>query len=209
MTSIKQDVPDTLTDALARLAIETPGAVLPESARTAAGRLLLDSLACAVAAIHQPGCRETLELIRETGGAPQATLLGTGGRAPAEQAAFFNSLLVHALDYDDIYAMASLHVCSVLVPCCLAAGEQAGASGREVLDAMVIGAEVACLLGAACGGRRTGQGFLPTTVEGGFGAVAAASRLYGLTATQTVHAMGLYYAQAAGNRQATGRPWQT
>lgn len=202
MTGTPTSTPQTLTGILAELALETPGETLTETAQDAAKRLVLDSIACAVAAVDQPGCRETLELVRDTGGRGEATLLGYGGQATLEQAAFLNSLLIHALDYDDIYPRASLHVCSVLFPCCLAAAQKAGSSGIEILGAIILGAEAACLLGDACVERRSGLGFLPTTVEGGFGAVAGASRLLGLSADQTMHAMGLYYAQAAGNRQA-------
>ncbi|MCF7837229.1 MAG: MmgE/PrpD family protein [Candidatus Marinimicrobia bacterium] len=192
----------TLTGILAELATGTSRDALTEEACDAAKRLVLDSMACAIAAVDQPGCRDLLELVRETGGRREASLLGYGGQAPMEQAAFLNGLLIHALDYDDIYPLASLHVCSVLLPCCLAAAQKANASGTDFLDAMIVGAEVACLLGDACVGRRGGLGFLPTTVEGGFGAVAGASRLLGLSAGETMQAMGLYYAQAAGNRQA-------
>lgn len=202
MTDTPAGNTQTLTGILAELAIETSRETLTEKARDVAKRLVLDSIACSVAAVDQPACRETLELVRETGGHREATLLAYGGQAAMAQAAFLNSLLIHALDYDDIYPRASLHVCSVLLPCCFAAAQKAGSSGADVLDAIIVGAEVACRLGDACVERRNGLGFLPTTVEGGFGAVAGACRLLGLSAQDTVHGMGLYYAQAAGNRQA-------
>jgi len=50
--------------------------------------------------------------------------------------------------------------------------------------------------------RPAAHAFLPTSLFGGFGAVAGAARLLGLSVEQCVNAMGLSYAQASGNRQA-------
>ncbi len=196
------DAEATVTLALARLAVETPIEALPAGAFAAAKQLTLDSLACAVAAVDQPGCRGVADWAVQTGGRSEATLLGYGGRVPLAQAAFVDSVLTHALDYDDIFSQASLHVSSFLFPCCLATGEASKRSGAETLAAYILGAEVACLLGLASVSRRSGPGFLPTTIEGGFGGVAAVCRLMGLSVRETAMAMGLYYVQASGNRQA-------
>jgi 2-methylcitrate dehydratase PrpD len=50
--------------------------------------------------------------------------------------------------------------------------------------------------------KRRGQGFLPSSLVGGFGAVVTAARLLGLNEAQCVDAMGINYAQISGNRQA-------
>lgn len=62
------DGEETLTRGLARLALETPTSALPPTALDAAKRLMLDSLACAIAAVEQPGCRETAAWVEQTGG---------------------------------------------------------------------------------------------------------------------------------------------
>ncbi len=192
----------TLTDHLAGLAIETPADAITPAARTAARTMTLDSLACALGAVDQPGVPETLDCFADWGGAAQAGVLFHDRRLPLPQAAFANSVLVHALDYDDLYQPASLHVCSVLFPVAFSTAERVGATMDEFLAAFTLGVEVACRLGRASSRRRRGVGWLPTSVEGIFGGVAAASRLLGLTATQCRHALGIAYAQASGNRQA-------
>ena len=121
------------------------------------------------------------------------------------EAAFVNGAMVHALDYDDVHVPASLHLMSSMLPVALAAGELSGASGREFLGAIVLGVEVSGRLGRACRPLWSpvqSAGFLPSSVIGGFGATAGACRLLGLSPDQTVSAMGLFYAQASGNRQA-------
>ncbi|MCF7854963.1 MAG: MmgE/PrpD family protein [Candidatus Pacebacteria bacterium] len=195
----------TLTGTLAKIAIETDPDAIPESAFAAARKVLLDSLGCGLAGCNAPGVREALNTMQDWGGTPQAGVLFHGDQLPAPNAAFVNSTMIHALDYDDVYIPGVLHITSIIVPTALAVSQQTGASGRDFLAAIIIGIEVAGRLGIPCRDRRRGAqgtGFLPTSVVGGFGAAAAACRLRGLNIEQCVHAMGLNYAQVSGNRQA-------
>jgi len=61
---------------------------------------------------------------------------------------------------------------------------------------------VAGRIGVPAKRARMTRGFLPASVVGGFGATASACRLLGLDVEQTVNALGIYYAQTSGNRQA-------
>ncbi len=191
-----------LTRILARLAINTNADDLPQSAYAAGRKMTLDSLACAVGGAREPGCNETVELMKQWSGHGEASILFAGSRVPLPNAVFANSAMTHALDYDDVYIPASLHVTSVLFPAVLGAAEHVGASGREFLVAFILGVEVSCRLGVFSASKRLGEAFLPTSVICGFGATAAVCRLLGLTEEQTAHALGINYAQACGNRQA-------
>ncbi|MGI5819105.1 MAG: MmgE/PrpD family protein [Armatimonadota bacterium] len=195
----------TLTGALSELAINTARDALEGPPRLAARRMTLDALACALAGWDAPGVGEVVDQVRAWGGAEEASLLIHGDRLPAPNAAFANSAMVHALDYDDVHIPGTLHIMSVVLPAALAAAEMAEATGRELLDAVTIGVEVAARPAIWCKGhpkRPLSHAILPTSVFGGFGAVAAAARLRGLSTEQCVNAMGLFYAQASGNRQA-------
>ncbi len=190
---------------LAGLTVETRASALPDSALAAARKMTLDSVACAIGGWDADGVEAMLATLREWGGAPQCATLVHGDRFPPPSAAFANGVLIHALDYDDLYRPAALHLMSSILPTALAGAERSEASGTEFLAAIVLGVEVAARLGLAmrrCWRTPQAAGFLPATIIGGFGATAAAARLLGLTAEQTVSAFGLYYAQAAGNRQA-------
>ncbi len=194
-----------MTHLLADLAIDTPADRLPASAFAAGRTMTLDSLAAAVGGRDADGVAPMLEQLREWGGSGQATVLVSGDRLPAPHAAFANGLLIHALDYDDLYRPAALHLMSSVLPAALAGAELTGASGRDCLAGVILGVETAARLGLALRSlwRPTqAAGFLPSTIVGGFGATAAAARLLRLTVPQTVNALGLYYAQNAGNRQA-------
>ncbi len=195
----------TPSQALAELAIGTAGSELPSSALAAARKMSLDSIATAIGGWDADGVDEVLAQLREWGGTPQCTVLVHGDRLPAPNAAFANSLLIHALDYDDLYRPAALHIMCSVLPAALAGAELGNGNGRELLAAVVLGVEVAARLGLAM--RHLWRpvqaaGFLPSTIVGGFGATAAAARLLGLSVAQTTHALGIYYAQNAGNRQA-------
>jgi 2-methylcitrate dehydratase PrpD len=201
MTATHDSV-DDITLALSQLAVETDAGDLPERVYAAARMALLDALGCAYAGHDAPGVRQVFELADHWGGREEATIWFHSCRLPAPEAALVNSTQLHALDYDDYHPQSNCHVTSVLVPAVLAAGEAAGASEREVLAALILGTEVVSRLGRVTRARNRHFGFLPTSVIGGFGAAAAACRLSGCTVAATVDAMGIWYAQAAGNRQA-------
>ena len=144
------------------------------------------------------GCQSAIGL----GGAAQAAVWFRQRRVPAPAAVFANSCMAHALDLDDVHLGAILHITSLMVPAAVGVGQWQAASGRDVLDALTLGIEVAGRIGREHWKRRVGQGFLPSSVVGGFGVAAAACRLLGCTVEQTENAMGIYYAHASGNRQA-------
>jgi len=193
---------DDVTLALSRLAIETEGDEIPESAYRAAKAALLDALGCAYAGHDAPGVPEVVGLTKQWGGRAEATVWFDGAKVPAPEAAFANSVQLHALDFDDYHPPSDAHVTAVLVPTILAVGQLHGASGKETLAALIVGTEVVGRLGRVYKARREHKGFLPTSVIGGFGATAAACRLQGCSVEQTVDAMGIWYAHASGTRQA-------
>ena len=97
-------------------------------------------------------------------------------------AALLNGALGHSLDFDDTHADSSLHPSAPVVPAAFAVGEMTGASGRDVLTAIVAGYEVCCRLGNALDPTsHYARGFHPTATAGTYGAAAAAGKLFGLT----------------------------
>ncbi|MBN2217529.1 MAG: MmgE/PrpD family protein [Pirellulales bacterium] len=193
-----------LLESLARIAIVTPADAISKSARAAARKLLLDTLGVSIAGWNAPGIRSVAEQAKHWGGREEARLILFGGRYPAPNAAFANSTLAHALDFDDIHVPSSLHLSCIMWPALLAVGEMTGARMSSVIEAAVLGVEIAARVGNIYDQRRRGvlgQGFFPSSVVGGFGAAAAACRLLERDAEVTVNAMGLTYAHAGGNRQ--------
>ena len=117
-------------------------------------------------------------------------------------AALINATLGHSLDFDDTHAVAVVHPGAPIIPAALAAGEIAGASGAEVLAAIVAGYEVALRLALALpAGAHYDRGFHPSATCGAFGAAAAAGRVFGLDAGRMASALGIALSQCAGSLQ--------
>jgi 2-methylcitrate dehydratase PrpD len=135
-------------------------------------------------------------------GRGEATVFGDGRTWTPAIAALLNGALGHSLDFDDTHADSSLHPSAPVVPAAFAVGEIVGASGRDVLTAIVAGYEVCCRLGNALDPTsHYARGFHPTATAGTYGAAAAASKLFKLTAAQIVSAFGVSGSQAAGSLQ--------
>jgi len=134
--------------------------------------------------------------------AGEATVFGDSRTWTPAVAALLNGTMGHSLDFDDTHADSSLHPSAPVVPAAFAVGEMVGASGREVLTAIVAGYEVCCRLGNALDPTsHYARGFHPTATAGTYGAAAAAGKLFGLSEQQLVYAFGVSGSQAAGSLQ--------
>jgi 2-methylcitrate dehydratase PrpD len=183
---------------LARFALGLRHEEIPVEVGHAAKLHLLDTLGCGLAASALGVAGEGRVLALAEGGRAEASAIGAEGLLPAAAAAFANGMLCHGLDFDDTHADAVCHVSTVVVPAALAAGEAAGASGRELLTAVVAANEIVTRLGMAASGAFHARGFHPTSVCGVFGAAAVASRLSGLESDDAVSALGLAGSFASG-----------
>ena len=192
----------TISEKLAAIALDVRTEDIPSSSYQAASKFLVDTFGCAIAGHNQPGINEVRELFTGYGGTPEADLFFSDVKLPLANAAFVNSAMIHALDYDDVYIPGTLHLSSTIVAPVLGAAKINGLSGKEFLAAIIVAVEVASQLGMAERGFRKGQQFLPSTLINGFGAVAGMGRAYGMDKEAIIDAFGLNYAQVCGNRQA-------
>jgi 2-methylcitrate dehydratase PrpD len=170
---------------------------IPPEVVEAAKLHLLDTLGCGLAAHGVGVATEGRTAMAELGGEPQASVIGHEG-LPAANAAFANAMLCHGLDFDDTHSESIAHVSVVVCPTSVAAGEAAGATGRELLAAIVGGNEVVTRVGMAASGAFHARGFHPTAICGIFGATAAAARLAGATLEATASALGIAGSFAGG-----------
>jgi 2-methylcitrate dehydratase PrpD len=167
--------------------------------------LILDFLGSAVRARRDaestPALLKTLQALA-LDGSGESTVFGDSKSWTPAVAALLNGALGHSLDFDDTHADSSLHPSAPVVPAAFAVGELVGASGRDVLTAIVAGYEVCCRLGNALDPTsHYARGFHPTATAGTYGAAAAAAKLFGLTKQQIIAAFGVSGSQAAGSLQ--------
>ncbi len=171
---------------------------IPVAVREAAKLHVLDAVGCGLAASALGVGSEGRAVARAQGGVGEASVIGLAPAVPAGSAAFANGMLCHALDFDDTHADSVCHLSVVVAPAALAAAEAAGASGAELVTAVVAANEIVARIGMAASGTFHARGFHPTSVCGVFGAAAAAARLAGLGPPAATSALGLAGSMASG-----------
>jgi len=176
----------------------------PADARVRAAMAVCDTVGVILAGVPEPAARVVRNTIPAESNGP-CRVLGTSLQTGTDDAAFSNGVAAHALDYDDMCFVSLAHPSCVLVPAILAAGERTGASGRDVLDAYVVGFELECRLGLVMNPRHYHErGWHCTSSIGTVGAAAAASRLLGLDVAETIHALGIAASSACGLKENLG-----
>ncbi len=193
----------SVSEILAELAVDTPSQAIPRSSRDAAAKMLLDTCGCAFCGMEAPGIPELIDLEHELGAVGNASVYFHEMKMALPSAVLCNAAMIHALDFDNNYNHADIHIMSIVVPIAFACCEATGDSGHNCLNAIILGVESASRIAKPyVRARRSHKYFLTTSLVGGWGGVATAARLLGLSTKQTVHAMGIYYAHTCGNRQA-------
>ncbi len=170
-------------------------------------RLLLDYAAVTLCGSVQPWGRTLTEWAGAHGADGKVLLIGSGKRAGANSAAMVNGTAAHGYELDDTHDKSMSHPGAVVITAALAAGTETGASGEQLLSAIVAGYEVMARVGMAANSLGViERGFHPTATFGVFGAAAAASKLYGLDAMGIAQAWGIALSMASGACQFAFEP---
>lgn len=188
----------SVSAALAGFVAESRWADIPAAPRHAARRALLNHVGCAIGVAHDPAVRTALAVMRPFSGTAAATVVAQGVRLDPMAASFVNAIASNLLDYDDTHLATVLHPAAPVAPPVLALAEQRGLSGAAALHAILLGIEVACRVGLGVSPGHYARGWHITASAGVFGAAAGCAKLIGLTATQTMHALGIAASQASG-----------
>jgi aconitate decarboxylase len=197
--------PDSSADAMLALCehvTQTRSENIADSARLAARVFLLDSLGVGIAGSRGP----SLDALMDAQvGVEEARVLGQGRMLPAGAAALLNACQIHNSEYDCVHEQAVVHPMAVLLGALLAYMDretQHGTqrfSGRELIDAIVLGVDVAGHIGVA---SRAGLSFFRPATVGAFAATAAIGRLARFDTHCLLAAMGITYGQLCGTMQA-------
>ncbi|MBI4331904.1 MAG: MmgE/PrpD family protein [Chloroflexi bacterium] len=182
------------TEHVANWIVNTKYEDMPAEAKRVAQDTAFDCLGVTLAGSAQPLGSIILSYGQQLGGVAEATMIPNGRRIAASNAALVNGTLAHALDFDDRSGFA--HSASVLLPTLLAMAEKTGASGRDFVEAYIVGHEV----GEALSPRgKTGEyPFQKQAVSGRMGATAACSKLLKLDQRQIRVALGIAGSMASG-----------
>ncbi|MDK9700751.1 MAG: MmgE/PrpD family protein [bacterium] len=175
---------------LARFALQLRYEDLPSEVVNEVKRYIYDSVGCSYGGYHTKDVKILLDLYRTMGGTGEATILGYGDTMPAVNATLINSLMIRALDFNDIYWREDPSHPSDIIPAALSVGELVNASMKDVIVAIVLAYEFEQrLCEFAVPGVRERKWHHATLTQ--FVSPIVAGKLLGLTEDQMVHAIGI------------------
>ena len=169
---------------------------LGQPAIEAARRLVLDGIAIAIAGTEEEAIHILAAHHKEQGGAAQATAIGNGFRLNTVSAAALNGAAMHVLDFEPMWSPAN-HALSTTLAGVLALAEARGATGREILTALVKGVEMQGWIRQASGQFEASTSrFHPPGAAGPLGSAVAAGHLLKLDPDQLANAIGIAASRA-------------
>jgi 2-methylcitrate dehydratase PrpD len=180
--------PATSALALVQFLNKTRYGDLPPAAIQHAKMIIASTLASAAPGSLVGSARILRDLAKDHGGKPEATIWFDGARLPAPEVARINAALSDAAASDDSDIRNTAHIGTTVLSAGLAIGERTGASGLDLLEAMVIGYEAAGRIGET---RQGGRGGVHASQTVAFGGAVTAAKLLKLTDEQMAHAMGI------------------
>jgi 2-methylcitrate dehydratase len=157
-----------------------------------AKRILLDSLACSYGGLDSEPARIVRSSVKRLNDAGQATIWADGSRATAPLAALANGVAIRYQDYNDVYfgpawtAHPSDNIATLI-----ATAEWLGATGRELLTAIVATYEVQMRFSDLPVPRNLWHRGWHHTTACSYAAAAGVAKLMKLDGAQTGHALAL------------------
>lgn len=164
---------------------------------------LTDAVGVMAVGLRAPGVAGVLDALLADGGRGEATVIGSGRKEPAALAAMANAVLMRSFDFEPVGAegpggaQSPAHITGTTVPVAIAMAETHGASGAELLAALIAGEDVSARIAFHSGFDVYGGQDNTGTVNI-VGATLIAGRLMGLDRGRLRHALGIAVNQAAG-----------
>src|SRR6266508_596694 len=118
---------------------------MPAAAITQAKLLVLDTIGCGIAALHESVARGVVDAVTSAAGTGACTIFGAARKASFPNAVLANGTLIRVLDLNDYVVTGAGELGghpSDNIPVALAAGELANRSGRDVLTSIIFGYEI-------------------------------------------------------------------
>ncbi|OWZ92299.1 2-methylcitrate dehydratase [Sinorhizobium sp. LM21] len=171
-----------------RIATYVDGArdrAVPEAARQAACKCVLDLLGAAAAGVNEKAVVATRRMAVSMMGQGTVPVWFSGAKSTPAGAAWANSSAASILDIDDGNRLARGHPGAAVIPTAFAIGQETGASLERIITAIVIGYEVGVTIGAA----RLIYG--NTGTWSSYAVVATAAALRGTTRDIVEHALAI------------------
>ncbi len=193
-----------VTQILAHHVASHPSRGWNDSVDHEAHRTFMNWLGCAVGAAQHEAADAALAAVTMLQPAAQASVLGRAEKVDMASAALVNGITSHTFDFDDTHLKTIIHPAGPVASAVLALAEHTGASGRQLIDALVLGIDVSCRVGNAMYPEHYDRGWHITGSTGTLGAAAACARLLKLDVQKTAMALGIAASQPVGMREQFG-----
>jgi 2-methylcitrate dehydratase PrpD len=193
-----------VTRTLAKFVATHPSSGWGDAVDHEAHRTFLNWAGCAVGASRHEAAQAALAAAAMLQPAPQAAVLGRSERVDMASAALINGITSHLFDFDDTHLKTIIHPGGPVASALLALAEVTGATGRQLIDALVLGIDVSCRLGNVMYPDHYDRGWHITGSTGTLGAAAGCARLLGLDEEKTAMALGIAASQPVGMREQFG-----
>jgi 2-methylcitrate dehydratase PrpD len=193
-----------VTRTLARFVVNAKYEDLPAPVRKEAQRTLLNWAGCAIGGSRHQTLDIAISALAPFSGPAQATVLGRKEKLDVMHAALMNGISSHIFDYDDTHLRTIIHPAGPVASAILALSEYRPVTGRDFLNALVLGTEVECRIGNAVYPQHYDAGWHITGTTGVFGSAAAAGKLLGLNEQQMIWALGIAATQPVGLKEMFG-----
>jgi 2-methylcitrate dehydratase PrpD len=193
-----------ITQILAKFVATHPSRGWTQAVDHEAHRTFLNWVGCAVGGARHEASEAALAAVRMLEPAPQSSILGRADKVDMASAALVNGITSHVFDFDDTHLRTVIHPAGPVASGLLAIAETTGASGREVIDALVLGVDVECRIGNCIYPDHYDRGWHITGSTGMLGAAAGCARLLRLDEQRTAMALGIAASQPIGIREQFG-----
>ncbi|MFW7343534.1 MmgE/PrpD family protein [Pollutimonas sp. H1-120] len=193
-----------ITRILAEYIVNHPSRGWSDEVEHEAHRTFMNWLGCAVGASRHEAAQAALDAVSVLQPSAQATVLGRNEKVDIGSAALINGITSHTFDFDDTHLKTIIHPAGPVCSALLALAEHTGASGRQLIDALIIGIDVSCRAGNMIYPDHYDRGWHITGTTGVLGSAAACARLLGMNVEQTIMALGIAASQPIGLREQFG-----
>lgn len=170
---------------------------LPSDVVAHAKVAIRDNLGVSLAAHKDQAVEAARKLAMTMGGKEQSTMIGTGVKVPCNIAALVNAVMASTLDMDD-GAMGPTggrgHPGAMIVPSSLVIAEYQNATGKDLIEAVVVGYEVALVTAWIIRGTEkpiASRLRVCAGISGTYGVAAAAAKLLKLNVDEITNALGI------------------
>ncbi len=192
------------TERVASFIHGTALSALPTDATPKAKKAIADTFAVILSGVGSEVSEPLMRYVEASRASGDVPILGTGISTSPETAALVNGTFGHALDYDDVLSMMPAHPSAVIVPALLASLDGRRVSGRDLIEAYVLGVEVGGKIGIGMTVGHYHRGYHATGSLALFSGLAALLKLHRVDVPTSQQAFGIAGSMASGLRRNFG-----